>query len=1458
MRLPADADRAADVRRRVEAAVRARAGLERESETWGDWCVLMAPAGAEHPADVALAVARACYEAALDLDSDVALVADVVAGWAATSTIARLFDAAPPGHVLIGPEALRWLTPEQAEKHRVRVYRTPTADRVGVFPSELADDFERLARHEPAIHRYVVPAVGARPIDRDAYGFAKLEPLVARRSVEDLLARPGLHRVLAPAQTGKSYVADRLYEIARAEHGELVWRLRLDEGHRSLWTPERWQRWLASDATGVWIIDAVDEAHWQKIPIDDVLRPWLDLEDSHRERLTAILFQRDDRSEAALSKSAAAERWRSWTLVPIDEDEARRIVRDEVGIEASGRAFDAVRAHLKRLGAEGLASNPRAIRTLADLEAEAPLPEVWDRIFRDLVEGPRGAPAGASTDAILDAASRLAAVMLVSGEHVVADGGGAAALTWSRVFDADSIDSALALRRTSLFTPATEGHRFREHHLAELFAARALSREELPDHRVRALVTEPDGTIRADLDGVLAQLRWLAPARAELLESSAQRALRPTSPAEVRSVCDALRPLLEDAGPLYVSGAMAARMAHPDNESWALGVYTSADDPPALRRLMLDLADVGGWRSFVTASVDVALDERLDDPEELRLRTASVYFATERGDEPELDRLRPLLTVPEPADEPRLQMRARLLEALLKHEPVGWVLERADVPRPHYVDARVTLVHRIAEALDVPSAEALLAEHLAARDQDGRFRARVRERLLAPAVRTLAASERPWTDTHLTLLISYWEKEWHYGLHVLELVRARLERDPSARQALYRRVVGTRVAWEVGETVRLDEDRPWLEELASRELPERAVQDLWNLSWTEPEAGESLRAVIEETHSEMVRRWWERAQRSQERAEALRKEQEAQRRAVAKRAREVRPLAEVAQEILETEDEPEVQLRRLGWACYAEEGDRRTDVIGRFEDLSPSLRDRVLETTRELLRRASPTSTPARDTSCRYALLHESDAFAAAIEWDGDGWLDASLVRKWLPGVLFAHHDARLAVTARCFDALPDPTLDVALDELEKDLTRREHPVVAETLPAGMWASPRVWDAVEASVRRADVPPDRRAALLRIWGRRAQAHRGRARVLALARGLAADRSADLRLDAIDVIITIAPAEGVRLLAEVSDGADLRRALASSLRAFHQTTNEIATQETRWPAEAVAQLTEHLWSIELPERPEEASDGLVTPEDRLRELRDQVLRIAATRRAVEEDELIAMLPRETRARRAPWLRSLYRDGRVRALLAQLEPIRGTRWPVSEVVEHLDGPLLAPRSLVDLHELVLHLLTTDIARTVAKHRSLFLHPRRKKAEAGAKTAWPHERVLQEYLLMRLDDLLSVPMEGRLTIPREPEEAFGDEPDLLLLALDGGARELVVEVKWSHNDEVVQSLTEQLGQRYLLEQGRTHGIYVVGFTGRGYAVRKVATQLEAALTEARDAFQAEHPELRIDVVLLRLARD
>ncbi len=114
----------------------------------------------------------------------------------------------------------------------------------------------------------------------------------------------------------------------------------------------------------------------------------------------------------------------------------------------------------------------------------------------------------------------------------------------------------------------------------------------------------------------------------------------------------------------------------------------------------------------------------------------------------------------------------------------------------------------------------------------------------------------------------------------------------------------------------------------------------------------------------------------------------------------------------------------------------------------------------------------------------------------------------------------------------------------------------------------------------------------------------------------------------------------------------------------------------------------------------------------------------------------------------------------------------------------------------------------------------------------------------------------------IVREPKEGHRDEPDFVLVPLadEGGGqpsdRKLPLEVKWSHNKECIPSLKSQLGQRYLLDQGLTHGLYVVGYSG--VPPNDDLEVLRHKLASARDELVATHPHLRIGIVVLPLARD
>jgi hypothetical protein len=105
----------------------------------------------------------------------------------------------------------------------------------------------------------------------------------------------------------------------------------------------------------------------------------------------------------------------------------------------------------------------------------------------------------------------------------------------------------------------------------------------------------------------------------------------------------------------------------------------------------------------------------------------------------------------------------------------------------------------------------------------------------------------------------------------------------------------------------------------------------------------------------------------------------------------------------------------------------------------------------------------------------------------------------------------------------------------------------------------------------------------------------------------------------------------------------------------------------------------------------------------------------------------------------------------------------------------------------------------------------------------------------------------------IVREEQVARRQRLDLRVTAPCHGNRQLatvVIEVKWSTNPETRTGLVSQLGERYLLGEGKTHGIFLVGWSGewrRGDRSRTSTNirELQRFLTTQRDGFcRAGHP--------------
>jgi hypothetical protein len=454
-------------------------------------------------------------------------------------------------------------------------------------------------------------------------------------------------------------------------------------------------------------------------------------------------------------------------------------------------------------------------------------------------------------------------------------------------------------------------------------------------------------------------------------------------------------------------------------------------------------------------------------------------------------------------------------------------------------------------------------------------------------------------------------------------------------------------------------------------------------------------------------------------------------------------------------------------------------------------------------------------------------------------------------------HDQIPRLARRCAEVAPAAAVDVLLAAAERELRAGfRYAVRASEIPVEWWANPALVERVARWASNQTFHVEARTHLLQLMALRAP-QAGRAIALAWSE-LPEDGSettSALRRAGLSCRLVLDPGGALPLIERAfRQRGDHALEELSSLHSWHTGLHgELRADLSSWPVERLEALGRLLLgAYPIGSDPDRQHRIIhVTAETELRETRDRLISLLLQR---ESPDARAALDRL--ADRDAGLQERLRDYRARleaqALLGVLPAETASEpssIPFGEAIRLLDqANYRLLRSSGDLLEAVcevLRLVEGDVASDLAM---LYGKPPREK---DVMREHLHEDALQAYLRCRLSDLLPSRVLDPKVAPlilREDQGRYRRRVDLRVLALCFQSQDtatVIIEVKWSDNQETEASLVDQLGRKYLIGERLTHGVYLVGWCGewhqhgRGWLTDR--TELEAYLTKQNEDFRA-----------------
>lgn len=1280
--------------------------------------------------------------------------------------------------------------------------------------------------------------------------------------------------------------------------------------------PNWWDQWKGSppETPACWIVDALDECEhshpsfWERIvrEIEEVPP------ETHRLRLRLLVFTRErswlPEFEERLGRcyDSQGAGMLSVRMTPLDRREATEMV----GSEAS---FERVADLIRRNDLSAIAGYPRVLAYLRDWRG-GPLSivEVWEAILKDLLREHTHARKQPTTELEdrFEAVTRIAVVLTLADRAELSGGSSTGhGPTVEEIFPLTGVGRGVdvlrrAARESSRLGPFCStpdgGYRFVQRNVRDWLCAFGL--KGLGLGRLRPAVAgeggplphlvdmlhllkrvSPDQEVRAWLEATLSPL-GPGPADAPWGLEEALCQIDRLEEIAARSPRDLSFAVDEGLGRLEAPGLgkhLASRL--------------SAEGRPAtVRRLNLDIALAIGASEVVPSAVDIVLDERQD----VDLREWAAIVVRRLGNLDDARRLEGLVDRTMGPDRGERSLRAQVILILL--ETGLWSAHRAarrSPPESRAIgDSTYMLLYEIRQRITAEDARLLIGDfrntwarqRIDPGDAKASRSGKWPELIPACVKKLLSEPDLTYADHRLLagLAFQLWRTDWE-DEPTIDVID-RLRGNAAGRRLLYCRLISRVARGRPGEPIHwrmllTPADLSWLLRNAQSHWEGiRSVwEDLYRLAIGSPAGDLRDRAIASVVnHAPDLPEEFEQGRRMNEDQQRLAEERRRRRR---EGETERVSIALVVDRTLGRSDwSPVDRMRQLSLLCLSREVWRYSNVDGEWTDLDGGRQAEVLRACRDGLEEGTPTPLPGlrEFNTLNYA---EARAFAVlAADPTNLSWLDASRIGRWLPIVIRTCLSNSLESVRACAGADHAATASVLIAAVEEDLRAGEqHAMTAGLIPAELWPG-EIARRLAALVEDGSLDFGARVGLLETL-----AHREPPAALSIVthlteRGVVRREVAEtLWRRTLDIRLALDPAG---TLPHIEDefrrgGREALRGLPSLGYRSGQLRADLATWSTAMLGR-LGMIFLRAYPLSEPSGEESGRAYRVTADHELRWTRDRIVDVLLDRQDNEDNGTLASLVEiePILGDRSAWVLRQWEASQLLGDLSEAQRkaapgVGDIAIPTDRVIRLLDeaayrlvrtpGDLLA--ALVDVFDRIKGDVAYDLPMLYGKPEPAEEAVQTKgqggkKGSSKFKKAKARKRLdedaLQAYVRRRLDDLLPACIPGvEIEIIREPQVKYQRRFDLQVTAptLERGLATVVIEIKWSDNKETGSSLVEQLARKYLRDHGKSHGIYLIGWTGESKPARGTSKDRDELMRLLRDQVASlnENPADRAVVI-------